>query len=32
MPEELYDKDFVEKYVHGWNEFVQRVEEYKLNY
>lgn len=27
----LYDKGFVEKYVHGWEKFVERVEEYPLN-
>ena len=26
--EELYDKKFVAKYVHGWDEFVKRVKEY----
>jgi anaerobic selenocysteine-containing dehydrogenase len=26
--EELYDKDFVEKHVYGWDEFVERVKEY----
>jgi len=26
--EELYDKEFVEKYTHGWELFVKRVNEY----
>ena len=26
--EQLYDKEFVRDYVHGWDEFVQRVQEY----
>ncbi len=26
--EELYDKEFVQKYVHGWDKFVARVNEY----
>jgi anaerobic selenocysteine-containing dehydrogenase len=26
--EELYDKDFVENHVHGWEAFVQRVKDY----
>ncbi|MGD9074544.1 MAG: molybdopterin-dependent oxidoreductase, partial [Desulfobacteraceae bacterium] len=29
--EELYDKEFVEGYVHGWEPFVKRVNEYPLN-
>ncbi|MBC8459019.1 MAG: molybdopterin-dependent oxidoreductase [Deltaproteobacteria bacterium] len=29
--EELYDKDFVENYVHGWEPFVKRVSEYPLD-
>jgi anaerobic selenocysteine-containing dehydrogenase len=29
--EELYEKDFVEHYVHGWEPFVERVNEYPLN-
>lgn len=28
--ESLYDKEFVENYVHGWDQFVQRVNEYPL--
>lgn len=28
--EELYDKEFVEYYVHGWEPFVKRVNEYPL--
>ena len=28
--EELYDKEFVENYTHGWEAFVQRVNEYPL--
>ena len=30
VQEELYDKKFVEKYVHGWDAFVRRVNEYPL--
>jgi len=29
--EGLYDKEFVEKYVHGWDPFVKRVNEYPLD-
>jgi anaerobic selenocysteine-containing dehydrogenase len=29
--EKLYDKEFVEKHVHGWDEFVERVREYSLD-
>ena len=29
--EELYDKEFVENYVHGWEPFVNRVNEYPLD-
>jgi anaerobic selenocysteine-containing dehydrogenase len=29
--EELYDKEFVEKYTHGWEPFVKRVNEYPLD-
>ncbi|PKN26762.1 MAG: molybdopterin oxidoreductase [Deltaproteobacteria bacterium HGW-Deltaproteobacteria-21] len=28
--EKLYDRDFVENHVHGWEPFVKRVEEYPL--
>ncbi|MGD8385684.1 MAG: molybdopterin-dependent oxidoreductase [Desulfobacteraceae bacterium] len=28
--EELYDRDFVEEHVHGWEPFVERVNEYPL--
>ncbi|UCB44074.1 MAG: molybdopterin-dependent oxidoreductase [Dehalococcoidales bacterium] len=31
ISEDLYDKEFVEKYVHGWDEFVERVKEYPLD-
>ncbi|MFH1930053.1 MAG: molybdopterin-dependent oxidoreductase [Pseudomonadota bacterium] len=30
VQEELYDKEFVENYVHGWNAFVRRVNQYPL--
>ena len=30
VQEELYDKEFVENYVHGWEAFVRRVNEYPL--
>ena len=30
VQEELYDKEFVENYVHGWDAFVRRVNEYPL--
>ena len=29
--EELYDREFVENYVHGWEPFVNRVNEYPLD-
>jgi len=29
--EGLYDEEFVKKYVHGWDEFVERVREYPLD-
>jgi anaerobic selenocysteine-containing dehydrogenase len=29
--EELYDKKFVQKYVHGWDKFVKRAQEYSLD-
>ncbi|MBM4340135.1 MAG: molybdopterin oxidoreductase [Deltaproteobacteria bacterium] len=29
--EELYDKEFVAKYTHGWESFVKRVNEYPLD-
>jgi len=28
--EELYDKEFVEKYTHGWDQFVERVNQYPV--
>jgi anaerobic selenocysteine-containing dehydrogenase len=31
ISEGLYDKEFVDEYVHGWNEFVERVREYPLD-
>ena len=31
ISEELYDREFVAKYVHGWDEFVRRVQEYPLD-
>jgi len=31
IEEGLYEKDFVENHVHGWEPFVQRVEEYPLD-
>ncbi|MFX1323423.1 MAG: molybdopterin-dependent oxidoreductase [Promethearchaeota archaeon] len=32
IEEELYDKEFVAQYIHGWNEFVERVmKDYPLN-
>ena len=30
LEEGLYDEEFVERYVHGWEAFVDRVEEYPL--
>ncbi len=30
IQEELYDKEFVENYIHGWDAFVRRVNEYPL--
>ena len=30
VQEELYDKEFVENYVHGWDAFVRRVNQYPL--
>jgi anaerobic selenocysteine-containing dehydrogenase len=30
VQEELYDKEFVEHFVHGWKDFVERVAEYPL--
>lgn len=30
VEEELYDKEFVSKHVHGWDEFVERVGQYPL--
>jgi anaerobic selenocysteine-containing dehydrogenase len=29
--EKLYDTEFIENYVHGWEPFVKRVNEYPLN-
>jgi anaerobic selenocysteine-containing dehydrogenase len=31
IEEELYDREFVENHVHGWEPFVQRVKEYPLH-
>ena len=31
ISEGLYDKEFVEKYTHGWDKFVERVKEYPLD-
>ncbi len=31
IEEGLYDKEFVGKYVHGWDRFVERVQEYPLD-
>jgi len=31
ITEDLYDKEFVEKHVHGWGKFAQRVREYPLD-
>jgi len=30
ISEELYDKEFVEKYTHGWDKFVERVKQYPV--
>jgi len=30
VTEELYDKEFVEKWTYGWDEFVERVKEYPV--
>lgn len=30
IEEELYDRAFVEKYIHGWEAFVERVQQYPL--
>jgi len=30
IEEELYDREFVSEYVHGWDKFVERVREYPL--
>jgi anaerobic selenocysteine-containing dehydrogenase len=31
IEEGLYDREFVEKYIHGWDAFVKRVREYPLD-
>jgi anaerobic selenocysteine-containing dehydrogenase len=31
ISEGLYDKEFIEKYTHGWDKFVERVQEYPLD-
>ena len=31
ISEGLYDREFVEKYTHGWDQFVERVKEYPLD-
>lgn len=31
IEEELYDREFVENYIHGWDAFVERVKEYPLD-
>jgi anaerobic selenocysteine-containing dehydrogenase len=31
IEEDLYDKEFVSQYVHGWDDFVQRVRAYSLD-
>jgi anaerobic selenocysteine-containing dehydrogenase len=31
IEEELYDKEFVPKYVHGWDEFVERCKQFPLD-
>ncbi|MBI5649324.1 MAG: molybdopterin-dependent oxidoreductase [Chloroflexi bacterium] len=31
IQEELYDKEFVAKYIHGWDEFCKRAREYPLD-
>jgi anaerobic selenocysteine-containing dehydrogenase len=30
ISEKLYDKEFVEKYTHGWDKFVERVKQYPV--
>jgi anaerobic selenocysteine-containing dehydrogenase len=30
ITEKLYDKEFVEKYTHGWDKFVERVKQYPV--
>ncbi len=30
VAEELYDKEFVENHVHGWDEFVERLKDYPI--
>ena len=31
VEEELYDREFVENYIHGWDEFIQRVKTFTLD-
>ena len=31
IDEELYNKDFVKRFIHGWDKFVERVKEYPLD-
>ena len=31
LEEELYDKEFVENYIHGWDGFIERVKTYDLD-
>jgi anaerobic selenocysteine-containing dehydrogenase len=31
ISEGLYDKEFIKKYTHGWDKFVERVQEYPLD-
>ncbi len=32
VKKKLYDEEFVEKYVHGWDEFVKRAETYSMDW